>query len=81
MASSQARITGANTVAEAFIEANKAGIALGDAVASAAWRTAANALNDPAIALEILVFNREGELMGQAPFASSHDPSRPLKRR
>lgn len=77
----ETRIKGANTVAEAFIEANKAGIAIGDAVAKAAWRTAANALNDPDIAVEILVFNREGELMGHAPFASSHNPSRPLKRR
>ncbi|WP_378952598.1 cobalt-precorrin-5B (C(1))-methyltransferase [Mesorhizobium sp. ANAO-SY3R2] len=75
------RIRGANTVAEAFIEANKAGIGIGDAIAKAAWRTAADALNAPDIALEILVFNREGELMGYAPFASSHNPSRPLKRR
>lgn len=77
----EARIRGANTVAEAFIEARKAGIAIGDAVAAAAWRTAAGALNSPDIALEILVFNREGELMGHAPFAACHSPSRPLKRR
>ncbi|WP_026227294.1 cobalt-precorrin-5B (C(1))-methyltransferase [Hoeflea sp. 108] len=77
----EARIKGANTVAEAFIEARKAGIAIGDAVAAAAWRTAAGALNNPDIALEILVFNREGELMGHAPFAASHSPSRPLNRR
>lgn len=76
-----ARIRSANTVAEAFIEARKAGVGIGDAIAKAAWRTAAAALNDPDIALEILVFNREGELMGHAPFASSHNPSRPLKRR
>lgn len=76
-----ARIRGANTVAEAFIEARKAGIGIGDAIAKAAWHTAADALNAPDIALEILVFNRDGELMGQAPFASSHSPSRPLKRR
>jgi len=77
----EARIKGANTVAEAFIEANKAGIAIGDAVASAAWRTAAAVFDNPDIAVEILVFNREGELMGHAPFAASHSPSRPLKRR
>lgn len=77
----EARIKGANTVAEAFIEANKAGIAIGDAVASAAWRTTAAVFDNPDIAVEILVFNREGELMGHAPFAASHSPSRPLKRR
>ncbi|WP_109576462.1 cobalt-precorrin-5B (C(1))-methyltransferase [Aminobacter sp. AP02] len=77
----QVRIKGANTVAEAFIEANKAGIAIGDAVASAAWRTAAAVFDNPDIAVEILVFNREGELRGHAPFAPSHNPSRPLKRR
>lgn len=77
----EARIKSANTVAEAFIEARKAGIAIGDAVAAAAWRTAAGALNSADIALEILVFNREGELMGHAPFAACHNPSRPLNRR
>ncbi|WP_244487725.1 cobalt-precorrin-5B (C(1))-methyltransferase [Aminobacter sp. DSM 101952] len=77
----EARIKGANTVAEAFIEARKAGIPIGDAIARAAWRTAAGALNSADIALEILVFNREGELMGHAPFAACHSPSRPLKRR
>lgn len=77
----EVRIKGANTVAEAFIEANKAGIAIGDAVAAAAWRTAAAVFDNPDIAVEILVFNREGELMGHAPFAASHNPSRPLKRR
>ncbi|MDR7220130.1 cobalt-precorrin-5B (C(1))-methyltransferase [Aminobacter aminovorans] len=77
----EARIKGANTVAEAFIEANKAGIAIGDAVAAAAWRTAAAVFDKADVAVEILVFNREGELMGHAPFAASHSPSRPLKRR
>ncbi|MEO5322468.1 cobalt-precorrin-5B (C(1))-methyltransferase [Mesorhizobium sp. CC13] len=77
----ESRIKGANTVAEAFIEAKKAGIAIGDAVASAAWRTAASVFDNPDIAVEILVFNREGELRGHAPFAASHSPSRPLKRR
>ncbi|QOF74381.1 cobalt-precorrin-5B (C(1))-methyltransferase [Aminobacter sp. SR38] len=77
----EARIKDANTVAEAFIEANKAGIGIGDAVAAAAWRTAASVFDKLDIAVEILVFNREGELMGHAPFAASHSPSRPLKRR
>jgi cobalt-precorrin-5B (C1)-methyltransferase len=75
------RIREANTVAEAFSLAVTDGIAIGDAVASGAWQTAAAALDHPEIALEILVFDREGRLMGHAPFAPSHDPSRPRKRR
>ncbi|MBS3649259.1 cobalt-precorrin-5B (C(1))-methyltransferase [Pseudaminobacter sp. 19-2017] len=75
------RIREANTVAEAFSLAVSEGITIGDAVAAGAWQTAATALDHPEIALEILVFNREGRLMGHAPFAPSHDPSRPRKRR
>lgn len=75
------RIGGANTVAEAFEVASGAGVALGDHVAGAAWATAASVLGTPEIALEILVFDRDGRLMGQAPFAPAHSESRPLKRR
>lgn len=76
-----ARIRAANTVAQAFAEAAGAGVALGDAIAARAWETAAPVLNDPGIALEIVVFDRDGNLSGHAPFRLSHDPSRPLKRR
>ncbi len=48
------RIAGANTVAEAFAHAAAAGLALGDAVAAAAWRTAAEALRPAPIELEIV---------------------------
>jgi len=75
------RIGSANTVAEAFHLAGEEGIPLGDHVARAAWGTAANVLATPEIQLEILVFDREGRLMGQAPFAPAHSESRPLKRR
>lgn len=75
-----ARIVSANTVAEAFALAATAGISLGDGVARAAWRTAADALADPGIALEILVFDRDGNLRGHAPFAAAH-ASRPLNLR
>lgn len=75
------RIGSANTVAEAFQLAEAEGVALGDHVARAAWVTAAGVLASPEIALEILVFDREGRLMGHAPFAPAHNESRPLKRR
>ena len=75
------RVRGANTVSEAFQHATAEGLPLGDTIARRAWPTAAAVLDDPQIALEILVFDREGRLMGQAPFQTSHDASRPLKRR
>ncbi|MBD0414803.1 cobalt-precorrin-5B (C(1))-methyltransferase [Oryzicola mucosus] len=75
------RIAGANTVAEAFALCTEAGVPIGDAIAASAWQTAAPALDHPEIALEILVFDRDGALRGHAPFAPSHDPSRPRKRR
>jgi cobalt-precorrin-5B (C1)-methyltransferase len=64
-------ITRANTVSEAFDLASRAGIALGDRIAALAWQTAAKALNTPQIALEVLVFDREGQLKGRAPFTPS----------
>jgi cobalt-precorrin-5B (C1)-methyltransferase len=74
-------IKAANTVAEAFQHAVAEGVPLGDAIALKAWPTAAAVLDDPDIALEILIFDREGNLMGHAPFQPTHDPSRPRKRR
>lgn len=80
-----AAIRGANTVAEAFKHAAGDRIALGDIVARRAWPVAASVLDKPGIELEILIFEREGELMGHAPFrptlGADHDASRPLKRR
>ncbi|MEO9338038.1 cobalt-precorrin-5B (C(1))-methyltransferase [Mesorhizobium sp. SB112] len=75
------RIRSANMVAEAFQLAVAEGVDIGNAIAASAWQTAAGAFNAPEIELEILIFDREGQLMGQAPFASAHGPSRPLKRR
>jgi cobalt-precorrin-5B (C1)-methyltransferase len=65
------KIRGANTVAEAFSEATADGVPIGQAIADGAWRTAAAVLKDPGIGLEILIFNREGELMGHKPFAAT----------
>jgi cobalt-precorrin-5B (C1)-methyltransferase len=63
------RIRGANTVAEAFAAATADGIPVGDAIARRAWITAAAVLKGTGIELEVLVFNRDGELMGREPFA------------
>jgi len=71
------RIATANTVSQAFGLAGESGLALGDRIAALAWTTAARALKDPAISLEILVFDREGRLAGQTPFTPS-DHSEPL---
>jgi cobalt-precorrin-5B (C1)-methyltransferase len=63
------RMRAANTVAEAFSLAAEEDIPLGDAIASAAWSTAAAVLKDTGIELELLVFNRDGELMGRKDFS------------
>ncbi|MDR6820556.1 cobalt-precorrin-5B (C1)-methyltransferase [Neorhizobium sp. 2083] len=73
-----ARIAGANTVLQAFTLAGENGLALGDRIAALAWKTAAKALKDPGIALEILVYDREGRLVGQTAFTpSNHSDSLP----
>ncbi|WP_442583247.1 cobalt-precorrin-5B (C(1))-methyltransferase [Mesorhizobium sp. ASY16-5R] len=63
-------VKGANTVAEAFSLAEAAGVPIGDAIAAAAWRTAAPVLRGADVELEILVFDREGGLRGRKAFAS-----------
>jgi cobalt-precorrin-5B (C1)-methyltransferase len=70
-----------NTVAEAFARAAAAGVPLGDRVAEGAWRTAAEALGRADIALEVMVFDRDGVLQGRAGFAPAHAPLPPRKRR
>ncbi len=64
----QAKIAASNTVAEAFQHAPS----LGDAVAAAAWDTAAAVLRPADIALEIVLFDRAGALSGRQPFRSVH---------
>ncbi len=75
------RIAAANTAAEAFGHAAEAGIALGDCVARAAWQTAARVIAGRGMALEIAIFDRDGKLVGVAPFAPAHDASLPRNRR
>lgn len=64
----------ANTVAHAFELAEGADIDLGAIVAEKAWTTAAAALKTPAIALDILVFDRQGALKGRTASTPSHQP-------
>ncbi len=64
-----ARLAGAETALHAETIAREAGFALADAIAGAAWAVAASVLAGSGIALEILVFDREGGLRGRAPFA------------
>ncbi|TRL37071.1 cobalt-precorrin-5B (C(1))-methyltransferase [Rhizobium straminoryzae] len=72
----------ANTVAQAFALAESEGLDLGNRMAARAWQTAAAALGSEAIALEILIFDRAGKLVGEAPFTpSDHASSLPLGER
>jgi cobalt-precorrin-5B (C1)-methyltransferase len=64
-----ARMRVANTVAEAFSLAGEQGIEIGAAIAKGAWATAAPVLGGADVELEVLVFDREGNLHGQ--FAAS----------
>jgi cobalt-precorrin-5B (C1)-methyltransferase len=66
----RARILGANTAAEAFLLAGGESIALGDEVARAAKATAEHIVAGRDIAIEVAVFDRDGVLVGRAPFDS-----------
>jgi len=74
------RILASNTAAEAFSHAEQDGIALGDAVARAAQASATSVVAGKPIEIEIAVFDRDGRLVGRAPFAPAH-AAPPLKRR
>ncbi|TDK30320.1 cobalt-precorrin-5B (C(1))-methyltransferase [Rhizobium deserti] len=67
-----AKIAGANIVSHAFQLAGEANLLLGDRIAALAWQTAAKVLSHPQIALEILVFDREGRLIGRTGFTPSN---------
>jgi cobalt-precorrin-5B (C1)-methyltransferase len=64
----QRGILAANTAAHAFAIAQAAGVALGDQVALAAQETAASIIAGSAIAIEVVLFDREQNLVGRAPF-------------
>jgi cobalt-precorrin-5B (C1)-methyltransferase len=67
-----ARIAASNTAAEAFAHAAAEGVALGNEVAQAAQATALDPVAGSGVAIEIVVFDRDGVLMGRAPFAEGH---------
>jgi len=61
------RIIASNTAAEAFAHAQADGVALGDAVAAAAQAVAAGVVGGRGIAVDTVVFDRDGHLVGRAP--------------
>jgi cobalt-precorrin-5B (C1)-methyltransferase len=75
-----ARILSANNAAEAFSHAEASGVALGDEVARAAWETAAAVVAGKPVEVEIVVFDRDGRLVGHVPFRTAHEAP-PRKRR
>jgi cobalt-precorrin-5B (C1)-methyltransferase len=62
----QARILAANTAAEAFALASAEGVALGDAVAHAARGVAERVVEGKGVAVEVIVFDGDGKLVGRA---------------
>jgi cobalt-precorrin-5B (C1)-methyltransferase len=75
------RILAANTAAEAFSHAERDGIGLGDRVACCARTTAAGVLEGTPTAVEVLLFDRDGRLVGHAPFASAGEEASRNRRR
>jgi cobalt-precorrin-5B (C1)-methyltransferase len=65
-------IRGANTTAEAFDVALRDGVSLGDAVAARAWETAAAVLAGSGSKLDIVIFDREGKLVGRSEARPVH---------
>jgi cobalt-precorrin-5B (C1)-methyltransferase len=54
---------------------------LGDQVARAARETAADVVTNSGIDIEIVLFDRDGRLVGHAPFGSHHEAAPPRNRR
>jgi cobalt-precorrin-5B (C1)-methyltransferase len=69
-----ARIEASNTAAEAFGHAAAEGVPLGDEVARRAQQTALKVVEGKPVAVEVLVFDRQGQLVGHAPFAHAGPP-------
>jgi cobalt-precorrin-5B (C1)-methyltransferase len=66
------RIRDANTASEVIDLARAAGLDLGAAVAEAAWKTAARPLAGSGIALDVAVFDRQGQLVAATPTREVH---------
>jgi cobalt-precorrin-5B (C1)-methyltransferase len=69
------KIRRANTAMEALELARKARVDIGQDVAQAALATAAKALGETPIALEIAIFDRAGALIARTPFRAAHPRS------
>lgn len=63
------KIKTANNAANVFAICQSANIKIGDEIAKYAFQTCAKLLNNKDINVEILIFNREGEIVGQFNFA------------
>jgi cobalt-precorrin-5B (C1)-methyltransferase len=61
------RIAHANTTAEAFAIAREDGVALGDEIARRAAAVAGDVLAGSGIALDVVIFDRDGALVGRSP--------------
>jgi cobalt-precorrin-5B (C1)-methyltransferase len=61
-------IRAANTAKEAFEIADRAGIDIGARVAEASWTTASDVLRESDVELEIIIFDRAGQLLARTPF-------------
>jgi cobalt-precorrin-5B (C1)-methyltransferase len=67
-----ARIAAGNSAMEAFSHAQSAGFDLAAPVIAAAWQTAAQVLEGSKTALEIVMFDRAGGLLGRSGFRDTH---------
>src|SRR5262249_25912636 len=74
-------IVRSNTAAEAFGHAAAANVMLGDQVARAAQATASDMVAHSGIDIEVALFDRDGRLVGHAPFGSHHEGAPPRNRR
>jgi cobalt-precorrin-5B (C1)-methyltransferase len=70
------RITRSNSAMEAFELARAAGVDLPAGVAAAAWRTAAQALGD-GMRLDIVIFDRSGQLLARTESLAHTEPDTP----
>jgi len=75
------RITAANTAAEAFALAAAEGIKLGDRIAAAARDTAARVVAGAGVAIDVVMFDRDGHLVGRASADPDHEPPPRNRRR
>ncbi len=68
-----AQVAAGNTALEVLMITEAAGLPIADHVAAAAWRTAARALDTAAIALDVVIYDRQGALIGQSEIKPATD--------